>query len=439
MSKPLKLEILEASAEREDLLEKRWPRTKEVGPGLVDYVEGIVEKVKRQGDVALVDLTVKFDGVRLPLGGLQVRRKEIEEAYEKVDRQQISAIESARKRIERLERKTLKKIGFELESEGIRVQNRTFPIRSVGCYVPGGNATYSSSLIMTTIPAKVAGVPRVVVCTPPRIGGEINPLILVAADICGVDEVFKVGGAQAIAALAHGTETIKPVEKIVGPGNSYVVAAKALVSKIVPIDMPAGPSEIIILADESADARLVALDMISQAEHGTDSISIVVTTSRDLAKATKEELEKRIASLPNRERVIQALSRNGRLLVCEHKEKAIAFVKEFAPEHIEVMMKDWRGVAGRISSAGLILIGKYTPVSASDYCLGTNHVLPTGGFSHVFSGLSVLNFVKLVRTVECSKRGLAKLRPHLRILAESEGLTCHALAVEERFKAESSR
>jgi len=292
---------------------------------------------------------------------------------------------------------------------------------------------------MTTIPAKVAGVPRVVVCTPPRIGGEINPLILVAADICGVDEVFKVGGAQAIAALAHGTETIKPVEKIVGPGNSYVVAAKALVSKIVPIDMPAGPSEIVILADESADARLVALDMISQAEHGTDSISIVVTTSRDLAKATKEELEKRIASLPNRERVIQALSRDGRLLVCEHKEKAIAFVKEFAPEHIEVMMKDWRGVAGRISSAGLILIGKYTPVSASDYCLGTNHVLPTGGFSHVFSGLSVLNFVKLVRTVECSKRGLAKLRPHLRILAESEGLTCHALAVEERFKAESSR
>jgi len=438
LNESLKIEISEDSVAMEDLLENRWPRTKEADPDLADYVERIARKVKRQGDAALVDLTMKFDGVRLLPSRLQVSRKEIEEAYRKVDRQQISALESARKRVERLERKTLKQISFELESEGIRIQNRVSPIRSVGCYVPGGNASYPSSLIMTAVPAKVAGVSRVVVCTPPRIEGKINPLILVAADICGVDEVFRVGGAQAIAALAYGTETIRPVEKIVGPGNSYVVAAKTLVSNIVPIDMPAGPSEIVILADEFADARSVALDMISQAEHGTDSISIVVTTSRDLAKATKEELGKRIASLPNRERVIQALSRNGRLLVFEHMEKAIAFVREFAPEHVEVMMKDWRGVAGKISSAGLILIGKYAPVSASDYCLGTNHVLPTGGFSHVFSGLSVLNFVRLVRTVECSKRRLAKLRPHLRVLAESEGLTCHALAVEERFKVESS-
>lgn len=438
MNRLLKLEILETSAAREDLLESRWPRTKETDPDLADYVEGIVEKVKREGDAALVDFTVKFDGVRLPPGRLQVSRKEIEQAYEKVDQQQIFAIEFARKRVERLERRTLKWINFELEFEGARVRNRIFPIRSVGCYIPGGKATYPSSLIMTAIPARIAGVPRVVVCTPPGSGGKVNPLILVTADICGVDEIFRVGGAQAIAALAYGTETIRPVEKIVGPGNNYVVTAKTLVSKVVPIDMPAGPSEIVILADESSDARLIALDMISQAEHGMDSISILVTTSRDLAEATKEELETRIASLPDGEKVIQALSSNGCVLVCEDMEEAIAFVREFAPEHLEVMTEDWRSVAGKISSAGSILIGKYSPVSASDYCLGTSHVLPTSGFSHVFSGLSVLNFVKLVRTVECSKRGLARLRPYLRILAESEGLTCHALAVEERFKVASS-
>jgi len=439
LNEPLKLEILEASAAKGDLLENRWPRTKETDPDLVEYVKGIVEEVKRRGDAALVDFTLKFDGVRLSPSCLQVNRKEIEEAYEKVDREQISAIEFTKNRVERLERKVLEQINFELESEGTRVRNQVFPIRSVGCYVPGGNAAYPSSLIMTTVPAMVAGVPRVVVCTPPRSGGEINPLILVAADICGVDEIFRVGGAQAIAALAYGTETIRPVEKIVGPGNKYVVTAKTLVSQIVPIDMPAGPSEIVILADESADPRLVALDMISQAEHGADSVSILVTTSKDLAEATIEELEKRIASLPNRETIIQALTRNGRVLVCGEMEEAIAFVSEFAPEHLEVMAEDCCSVSGKIPSAGLILIGMYTPASASDYCLGTNHVLPTGGFSHAFSGLSVVDFVKLVRTVECSKRGLSGLRANLRILAESEGLMNHALAVEERFKVGSSR
>jgi histidinol dehydrogenase len=252
-------------------------------------------------------------------------------------------------------------------------------------------------------------------------------LTVVAANICGVDEMYKVGGAQAIAALAYGTETIRPVEKIVGPGNKYVLAAKALVSRDVPIDMPAGPSEIVILADGSADPRIIALDMLSQAEHGADAVAILVTNSETLAEAVAKEFENKTQSMPNR------VSRTSLVLTCDSMEKAVGFVNEFAPEHLEVIAEDQSTIAEKITSAGLVLVGKYGSVAASDYCFGTNHVLPTGGYGHVFSGLSAINFVKRVNIVECSEEGLSKVRSSIETLARSEGLPNHGLAVRGRF------
>jgi histidinol dehydrogenase len=286
---------------------------------------------------------------------------------------------------------------------------------------------------MTVVPAKVAGVPRTVVCSPPTSKGAINPLVLVAADMCKADEVFKVGGVQAIAALAYGTESIKPVRKIVGPGNKYVSMAKILVSREVAIDMLAGPSEILVLADETASPRLVALDMISQAEHGRDSVAGLMTTSKELAESVLKEAGRIVNSIRRRDIVSKAFSRHGFIIVCETVSEMIELANSFAPEHIEIMTREPIDVADKISSAGVILTGPYCPVSVSDYCSGTNHVLPTSGFGHVCSGLSVLDFVRRVGIVECSKDGLLKLKDNVKVLAEAENLPNHYAAIEGRF------
>jgi len=430
------LKIQKVSDVLQDVLEKRWPQNRLSSSELADYVNAIIDEVKGRGDTALIDFTLKLDGVNLSPERLQVGREEVQEAYERVSQRQISAIEFAKERLETSESDLLSRFNIECKYESVRLRRIASPIRSVGCYVPGGEASYPSTLVMTTVSAKVARVPRVVVCSPPKSGGVINPLTLVAADICEVDEIYRIGGVQAIAALAYGTETIRPVEKIVGPGNKYVLAAKMLVSRDVPIDLPAGPSEILILADDSSDPWIVTLDMISQAEHGVDAVSVLITTSSKIAEAVVEALNRLVASSSNTETVGQALSRNGMILTSENMAEAVDFINEFAPEHLELMVKDPWNIAEKITSAGLVLIGSYTPVAASDYCLGTNHVLPTGGFSRVFSGLSVLDFVRLVSIVECSKEGLLKIRENVSILAESERLTDHALAVEGRFKVE---
>ena len=432
MSDRFRLKVLEVSAARKELLAKRWPNVEKFDPELADYVQVIIDEVKRRGDAALVDLTLKFDGLRLSPDRLRVTREDIERAYENVSEEQISAIEFMKGRIEAFQKEILGRISFEYEREGVRIRSCTSPIRRVGCYVPGGQAAYPSSLIMTIVPAKVAGVPEVVVCSPPRTGGEIDQLVLVSADICRADEIYGVGGVQAIAAMAYGTETIKPVDKLVGPGNRYVLMAKMLVSQDVPTDFPAGPSEIVTLADDSADPRTVAFDMVSQAEH-IDGVSILVTPSRAVAHTVSRELEHMVSSLPNKDTVVKNLSSNASAVVCTNVQEAVRFVNEFAPEHVEVMMEDGWGIAEKITTAGIVLVGKYTPVSASDYCLGTNHILPTNGFSHVYSGLSVLDFVKRFSIAECSEKGLMKVRKPLKVLAESESLPNHALATEERF------
>ena len=404
----------------------------------LEEVKAIIEEVKARGDAALLKFTKKFDGVSLNAKNLRVNVEEIENAYEKVSEEQVSAIELMKQRLEAVERCILEQAEAEVEFKDIHVRFCLRPIESVGCYVPGGRASYPSTLVMTVVPAKLAGVPRVVVCSPPNVDGTINPLTLVAANICKVDEIYRVGGAQAIAAMAYGTETIKPVKKIVGPGNKYVTMAKILVSRDVAIDTPAGPSELLVLADETADPRFIALDMCSQAEHGPDSVVGLLTTSRAVAEKVVSELERIAYSAPRRSIITDALSNNGFVIVCKTVDDMVRLANAFAPEHVEIITKNSEQVAEKLLTAGLILLGPYSPVSLSDYYSGTNHVLPTGGFGKTFSGLSSFDFVRRVAVVSCSRNGLLSALGHIKVLAEAENLQSHYRAVEGRFKVEGS-
>jgi histidinol dehydrogenase len=400
-------------------------------------VKAIISKVAKNGDAALIELTEKLDKTKLKPENLRVTKEETQEAYKTVSKKQILALKLMKSKVSSLEKLLLKRIIFETSRNGITVRNVLRPIESVGCYVPGGQAAYPSTLVMTTVPAKTAGVPRIVVCSPPTTKGTVNPLILVAADICEVNEIYKVGGAQAIAALAYGTETVKPVKKIVGPGNKYVTTAKILVSKDVAIDMPAGPSEILVLADETANPQLIALDMISQAEHGADSVTGLITTSQKLAEEVGSWLRKTAASAERGTIVRKALADYGFTITCRSTDEMVALANDFAPEHVEIMTRNSMEIADRITSAGLILIGPYSPVSLSDYGSGTNHVLPTGGFAHAFSGLSALDFARRVSVVESSREGLMNVKDHVKALTEAENLPNHYKAIEARFKHES--
>ena len=396
-------------------------------------VKAIIKQVKENGDGALVEFALKFDKAELTLRTLKVRKEEIKEAYNKTSPEQLSALKFMKERVNAFQKQLLTQTEIKSSDEGICVQTDLRSIESVGCYVPGGQAAYPSTLIMTTVPAKVAGVTRIVVCSPSDSKGKVNPLVLVASDICGVDEVYKVGGAQAIAALAYGTKSIRPVRKIVGPGSKYVTTAKVLVSTDVAIDMPAGPSEVLVLADESANARFIAFDMISQAEHGGDSVAGLITTSEKVALQVQENLTVIAASAERGEKVSEALSKYGFIIVCGSMEEAICLVNQFAPEHLEVMVAKPREIAEKLT-AGLILLGPYSPVALSDYGSGTNHVLPTGGFAESFSGLSVFDFMRRVSIVESSRTGLERVRDSVKVMAEAENLPNHYKAIQARFE-----
>jgi histidinol dehydrogenase len=398
-------------------------------------VKEIIAAVQKRGNAALIEFTERFDKTNLTVRDLRVTSAEIKAAYKAVSQQQVDALKLMREKLFANEKLALQQIGYKTSREGITIHTVMRPIESVGCYVPAGQAVYPSTLVMTATPAKVAGVPRIVVCSPPTTKGTINPLILVAADICEVDEVYKIGGVQAIAALAYGTETIKHVKKIVGPGSKYVTAAKIQVSKDVAIDMPAGPSEVLILADEKADPKLVAADMISQAEHSADSVAGLITPSRKLVEGVLRCLDEQSALAQRREIVEKALTTRGFIIICsEDPDRMAALANAFAPEHLEIMTKAPKDIADKIISAGLILIGPYSPVALSDYGSGTNHVLPTGGFGSAYSGLSALDFMRRISIVESSKEGLDKLRNHVKVLTEAENLPNHYKAVEARFE-----
>jgi histidinol dehydrogenase len=435
MQSGLEVRVWKTAALPPDWFKRQTPDEK-ASEQLESDVKAVISKVVKNGDAALIELTEKFDKVQLKAEDLRVTPREIEEAYKKVGKKQISALKFMKVKVGAFEKLVLKQVGFKTSRMGIAVRNVLRPIESVGCYVPGGQASYPSTLVMMAVPAKAAGVPRIVVCSPPDAKGAINPLVLVAADICGVKEIYKVGGAQAIAALAYGTETIKPVRKIVGPGNKYVTTAKILVSKDVAIDMPAGPSEVLVLADETANSRLIALDMISQAEHGEDSVAGLITTSKKLATEVQDWLAKMATSVNRGEIVTKALEKYGFIVTCDSMDEAVELANVFAPEHIEIMTRNPDKIAEKITSAGLILAGLYSPVALSDYGSGTNHVLPTGGFGHAFSGLSVLDFVRRVSIVESSRGGLLSLKNHVKVMTDAENLPNHYKAVEARFESE---
>ena len=399
----------------------------------VSKVRAIMNDVMNNGDKALIDYTLNFDGVKLD--SIRVSGKEIENAYKVVSKEQIRALKEVKRRLEISEKTLINKLkNIEVRIDGTKISRLLKPVESVGCYIPGGKARYPSTLIMCAIPAKVAGVKRIAVCSPPTKSGTLDPLTLIAADLCGVNELYKVGGAQSIAAMTYGTETIRPVSKIVGPGGSFVTIAKALASSRVSIDMLAGPTELIVFADASAHARSIALDIISQAEHSTDTFCGLVTNSKELADNVVEELSSIIDRIDRSDIVRKSLEQKGFIALCRNNNDAVKFINEFAPEHLQVIVKGARNVSKKIESAGLILVGEYSPSAASDYGLGSNHVLPTLAFAKSRASLSCLDFVKIVSLVECSKAGLKKISTTIKLLSEAENLPNHYDAVMERLK-----
>lgn len=416
-----------------DLLGTRWPNISTENQ-LLDYVKPIIDRVRAEGDSALIHFTERFDEVRLEPGELEVGADEVKAAYSMVSEEQVAALKESKRRLEAVESTRLKGLQFTVELDGVNVKSTVKPLGVVGCYVPGGKAAYPSSLVMNVVPAKVAGVGVIVVCTPPGRTKQICPLTLVAADICGVDNVYRAGGAQAVAAMAYGTETIPRVDKIVGPGNRYVTAAKIAVSDAVAVDKPAGPSEVLVLADDTADPWLIALDMISQAEHGPGGLVGLVTTSPKVAERVERLLSESVAKAPRRRVVEEVLCDGGFIYTVNSLEEAVGFADALAPEHLEVMTAEPRLVAEKVSSAGLVLVGPYTPVSSTDYCMGANHVLPTGGCAKISPGITVLDFLKPVTVVESTMDGLQNVRKHVKALSDAEGLPNHGLAVEGRFR-----
>ena len=418
-----------------ELLENRWPNVCAVDTELQEYVKPILIDVQTRGDEALLEYTERFDNVKLNPDEINISKEKIKNSYSKVSSKQIKALEESKRRLKLVESRRMELLSFDITVESVQIQNTVRPLARVGCYVPSGKARYPSSLLMNVVPAKVAGVNEVIVCTPPGRNGEVDPLTLVAADICGVEKIFNVGGAQAIGAMAYGTMSIPRVDKVVGPGNRYVTAAKSLVSNSVAIDKPAGPSEILILADSTADPYLIALDMISQAEHGQGGLSGLVTPDGQLASRVIQNLSNLNDRVPKSSVVKEVLNTGGFIFNCNDVNEAVEFTNRYAPEHLEIMTENPERVAESINTAGMILLGSYTPVSATDYCMGANHVLPTGGYGKISSGITVLDFLKPISVVKSSKDGLMKAAGYVKTLAEAEGLPNHSLAVEGRFNS----
>jgi histidinol dehydrogenase len=414
-----------------ELREKAW--NKDIAIPTKNII-AIIDEIKKDGDKALLKFIDKFDSVKLD--SFIVTKNEVKEAYENVTSDQIKTIKYMKSKLEKSERAIINSLkNIKIDADDIKINKKVVPISRIGCYIPGGKARYPSTVVMCTIPAKVAGVKQIVAISPPMKNGKIDPFTLVAADICGVDEFYKIGGAHGIAALAYGTKTIKKVDKIVGPGGVYVSVAKSIVSKDIAIDMIAGPTELLIYANEKSDPRIIALDLISQAEHSEDTICGVVTNSKSIAKKITEEIDKIInfGNIARKEIVKKSLDQNGFIAVCDDKEKIIEFINEFAPEHLEIFDNNEKEIIERINSAGLILVGNYTPSSASDYCLGSNHVLPTYKFAKSRSSLSVLDFVKIINTIEIDKETLEQISPMLKEITLMEGLSNHYEAANGRI------
>ena len=397
-------------------------------------VKEIVESVQKSGDSALFELSKSIDNVELE--SLKVSQRELKLSFGTVPSELKDAMEVAMSNIWKFHSAQIpKEIDIET-TQGVRCVQRAIPIERVGLYIPGGSAPLLSTVLMLAVPARVAGCKSITLCTPPQSDGTIAPEILYAASLCGVDNIYKIGGAQAIAAMAYGTETVEKVDKIFGPGNRYVTKAKQMLGlSQVAIDMPAGPSEVMVLADSSSKPNFIASDLLSQVEHGGDSQALLVTNSIDIAKAVQVCIEEQIKELSREDIASKALD-NSKIIVIEDEAKMVEFANSYASEHLIISMNNPWDVASKITAAGSIFIGNYTPESAGDYASGTNHTLPTAGWAKSFSGVNIDSFIRKVTIQDITKEGLQNLGKTIVTMANAEGLTAHAEAVNIRLKEE---
>ena len=395
-------------------------------------VESILKNVKKNGDDAIKKYEKKFS--KASLSSLRLSKREIKNAYSKISKDELYAIRLAKIRLGKTESivKSLLK-NKTINHNGIKISKKFIPIQSVGCYIPGGLARYPSSVIMSVTPAKIAGVKRIVVVSPPNSYGKIDSLTIVAADICGADEIYKTGGAQSIAALSFGTKTISKVDKIVGPGGAFVTTAKSLVNDQTGIDMLAGPTELGIIADNYANTKFIALDLISQAEHSNDTFCYLLTTSEKLANSVNALISELIPKIKRDKITKSSLKTNGFIGICKTNSEMIKLANILAPEHLQIMTKNPESISKKITSSGLVLLGNNTPSSASDYLLGSNHILPTNGFGKTRGSLSILDFMKVNTQITSSKSSLAKISKYLEVLTTAEGLSNHYEAVRGRL------
>ena len=421
---------------KENILENLLKRSPNNYGQFADAVNEILDNVKKNGDRALFEYTQKFDKAQINENNILVTKEEIDEAYEQMDDELLGVIRRAIANIKKYHEKQKRNSWIDCDEEGIILGQKVTPLESVGVYVPGGKAAYPSSVLMNVIPAKVAGVKRIAMVTPPNAQGKVYYNTLVAANEAGVTEIYKVGGAQAIAALAYGTKSIKKVDKIVGPGNIYVALAKKSVYGHVSIDSIAGPSEILVLADETANPRFVAADLLSQAEHDEMASAILVTTSKDLAAKVSEEIDKFVQVLARKNILEKSLENYGYILIVQSMEDAIDTANEIASEHLEIVTKDPFNTMTKIKNAGAIFLGEYSSEPLGDYFAGPNHILPTNGTAKFFSPLNLDDFVKKSSIISYSKQALEPVSDDIIKFAKSEGLTAHANSIAVRFNKE---
>lgn len=421
---------------KKDLLNDLLKRSPNHYGEYIDRVNEIIDTVREKKDAALFEYTARFDGATIDASNIRVTKEEIEEAYKLVDPKLLEVIKKALVNIREYHEKQRQYSWFDSKPNGTMLGQKVTALASAGVYVPGGKAVYPSSVLMNVVPAKVAGVEKIVMVTPPGKDGKVNPNTLVAANEAGADEIYKVGGAQAIAALAFGTESIPKVDKIVGPGNIYVALAKKAVYGYVSIDSIAGPSEILVLADETANPRYVAADLLSQSEHDEMASAILVTTSKELAEAVSVQVEKFIEELSRKEIMRKSVDHYGYILVADNMEDAILAANEIASEHLEIMTKNPFEVMTKIKNAGAIFIGEYSSEPLGDYFAGPNHILPTNGTAKFFGPLSVDDFIKKSSIIYYSKEALEPVSRDIMKFAESEQLTAHANSIKVRFEEE---
>lgn len=427
------IEIIKADKNAEyEYIKSLKSRSEKVSEDVTKSVLEIIENVKTLGDTAVFNYTQKFDG-KLP-NSIEVSRDEINDALSEADPDFVNSLLNAMENISEFHNRQKQQSFIDAKENGVILGQKIRGLNRVGIYVPGGTAAYPSSVLMNAVPAKIAGVNEIIMVTPPTKEGKANPDILVAAAICGVDRVFLLGGAQAVAALAFGTQTIPKVDKIVGPGNIYVATAKKLLYGVVDIDMIAGPSEILILADDTANPKYIAADLMSQAEHDILASSILITTSENIANETKKEICRQAKNLSRKDIIEKSLKDFGAIFVCDDIDYAVYLANEFAPEHLEVMLENPMEYIGKILNAGSVFLGDYAPEPLGDYYAGPNHVLPTSGTARFFSPLSVDSFVKKMSYIYYTKEALLNASEDITLIANKEGLTAHANSITIRVE-----